>query len=135
MYTGQPFTPRTSNVDLNLGEANRPDRIAKGRLKDRTPDRWFDLAAFPVVPRGSYRMGNSGRNILDGPGMIALNVSLMKKFRIREKDFVQFRGEAFNLTNHPNFHQPNNNVNAINGAVITQADPARLFQFGLRYQF
>jgi hypothetical protein len=29
---------------------------------------WFDLAAFPIVQRGSYRFGNAGRNILDGLG-------------------------------------------------------------------
>jgi hypothetical protein len=133
MYTGQPFTPRTSNVDLNLGDANRPDRIAKGRLANRTPERWFGLDAFPVAPRGSYRMGTSGRNILDGPGVVTVNVSLMRKFRIHERDYVQFRCEAFNVSNHPNFRQPNNNVNAINGGVITQADPARVLQFGLKY--
>ena len=45
-YSGQPFTPQVANVNLNLGEANLPDRIANGRLDSRSPERWFDIAAF-----------------------------------------------------------------------------------------
>ncbi len=135
MYTGQPFTPKTSNVDLNLGEANRPDRIAKGRLEDPTPERWFDLSAFPVVPVGAYRMGSSGRNILDGPGSVSVNVSLARRFQVGERANAQFRCEAFNVLNHANLDLPNVNVNAVNGGVITGAAPARVLQFGLRYQF
>ena len=59
----------------------------------------------------------------------------MRKFRIHERDYVQSRFEAFNVSIHPRFRQPNNNVNVINGAVIAQADPARVLQSGLKYQF
>ena len=135
LYTGQPFTPKTSNVDLNLGEANRPDRIRQGRLEVRTPGRWFDLSAFPVVPLGSYRMGTSGRNILDGPGAVNANLSLSKRVNIREHGSVQFRWEAYNFINHANLNLPNVNVNAVNGGIITGAAAARVIQFGLRYQF
>ncbi|MFB3830104.1 MAG: hypothetical protein ACE15B_25275, partial [Bryobacteraceae bacterium] len=135
LYTGQPFTPHVSNVDLNLGDANRPDRIRKGTLENPSPRRWFDLDAFPEVPRGSYRMGSSGRNILDGPGFVGMNVSLMRKFRLRERGFFQFRAEAFNVSNHANFKLPNNDVNAVNGGVISSANAARILQFGLKYQF
>lgn len=135
MYTGQPFTPRVSNVQLDQGEANRPDRIAKGRLDQRGPERWFDLSAFPVVPLNSFRMGNSGRNILDGPGFVSLNTSLLKRFYITERTFLQFRAEAYNVLNHTNFRLPRNYVNAPNAATITDADPARLIQFGLKYYF
>ena len=135
MYTGQPFTPKVSNVDLNLGEANRPDRIAKGRLDVRTPELWFDLAAFQPVPLGAYRFGNSGRNILDGPASISINLSLARRLRFGERSSMQFRAEAFNMPNHANLQLPEENVNAINGGVITQAGQARVFQFGLRCQF
>jgi hypothetical protein len=134
-YTGQPFTPRVSGADTTQGEANRPDRIAKGTIADPTPELWFDKTAFPLVPRGSFRMGNSGRNILDAPGRMALNFALMKNFRFRERDSLQFRWEAFNATNHTSFDIPNVNVNALNGGTITNADGARSMQFGLRYQF
>jgi hypothetical protein len=135
MYTGQPFTPQTSNADLNNGEANRPDRLAKGRLDVRTPERWFDTSAFRPVPLGAYRYGNSGRGILDGPGFVALNAGLSRRFSIREKSSLQFRWEAFNITNHTNFRMPNTSVNAPTGATITQANPARTMQVALRFQF
>lgn len=82
--TGRPFTPRTSTTNLNLGGAIRPDRIAKGTLPDRTPDRWFDLSAFPPVPVGTLGYGNSGRNILDDPGDAGIKLSVIKNTRWRE---------------------------------------------------
>jgi hypothetical protein len=134
-HTGAPFTPKVSNVDLSLGESNRPDRIANGRLDARTPERWYDLAAFVPIPTGSYRTGNSGRNILDGPGQIVTNASLMKRFWIRENVWAQFRWEVFNVLNHANLNLPNQNVNAANGGTITQADAGRVMQLGLKIGF
>ncbi len=95
---------------------------------------WFDLTAFPTVPTGSFRYGNSGRNVLDGPGYIALNASLMKNFRL-ERGTLQFRWEAFNASNHTNFNLPVTFVNQSNGATITRAAAARTMQVALRYQF
>ena len=38
--------------------------------------------AFPVVPVGSYRFSSSGRNIVDGPGTVVVNLSLSEQIRI-----------------------------------------------------
>ncbi len=133
--TGQPLTPITSNFNLNLGSAIRPDRLAKGTVPNPTPDRWFDVSAFSVVPNGSYRFGSSGRNILDGPGFVGVNLSLHKNIKIRERDQLQFRWEVFNVFNHANFSLPNTAVNAITGSTIVRAGASRTMQFGLRYQF
>jgi hypothetical protein len=135
IYSGQPFTPQTSNVQLDQGEANRPDRIAFGTLPNPTPDRWFDITAFPVVPTGSYRFGNSGRNILNGPGMIQINCGLMKQLPLDEHRAFQLRVEAFDVPNHPNFDLPNVNVNAVNGGTITSASDGRLVQVALKFIF
>jgi hypothetical protein len=135
MYSGQPFTPRVQNASLNLGDANRPDRVASGQLPDPGPDAWFDLSAFPPVPRGSYRFGNAGRNILDGPGQINLNLAVVRNFRVRERGNLQFRWEAFNATNHTNFRLPVNNLSLANAGTITGANSSRSMQFGLRCQF
>lgn len=134
-YTGQPFTPQISGANLALGEANRSDRIGKGTLANPTPDGWFDLSAFPPVPDGAFRFGNSGRNILDGPGMIAMNTSFSRNFAIRERARLQFRWEVFNIFNRANYGVPNVNVNAPNGGTITTASNARLMQFALRLSF
>jgi hypothetical protein len=135
IYSGQPFTPRVSNVQLDQGEANRPDRIAKGVLDNPTPDLWFDLRAFPVVPLGAFRMGNAGRNVLDGPGFVGVNFALLKRVRVAEGHSLQFRWEVFNVANHANLLLPNNNVNAAQGGTITEASAPRSMQLGLKYIF
>jgi hypothetical protein len=126
--TGQPFTPISSGFNLNLGQAIRPDRLRKGTAPNPTPERWFDLSAFSVVPSGSYRFGTSGRNILDGPGFLGMNLSLSKNMQIRERGRLQFRWEAFNVFNHPKF-------STVTGGTITSASSGRSMQLGLRYSF
>jgi hypothetical protein len=133
--TGPPLTVKSSNVQLDQGEANRPDRIAKGTLSNPQPEMWYDRTAFPLVPTGAYHPGTSGRNVLDGPGLIDMNVSIIKRMRIRERYTVQLRCEAFNALNHANFNLPNQNANAPAGGTITAAKEPRLVQFGIRVQF
>jgi hypothetical protein len=135
LYTGQPFTPRVSNANLNLGEANRPDRIAKGTLAAQSVDSWFNLAAFPVVPPGAFRFGDSGRNILDGPGSATVNAALMKNFKFGERRRLQLRCEAVNVLNHANFGLPVNFVDAQNAGRILTADAGRTMQMAVRLQF
>jgi hypothetical protein len=135
LYSGAPFTPTVTSANLNLGEASRPNRIGKGTLADPTPNLWFDVADFPQVPQGSFTFGNSGRNILDGDGLIQFNLSLLKNFTIRERQKVQFRWEVFNISNHANFALPTNAVNAVNAGTVVSASNSRLEQFGLRYDF
>jgi len=134
-YTGAPFTPQVSNVNLNLGQANRPNRIAKGTLPNSSPTAWFNLSAFPAVPTGTYKFGDSGRNILDGPGLESINVALYRNLPIRERFTVQVRWEAFNVLNHANLNIPIVYVNQVNGGTITGAGDGRSMQFGLRLKF
>ena len=118
-HTGPPFTPNLTNINLALGGAFHPDRILNGTVPNPSVQNWFNLAAFPVVPAGQYRMGTSGRNILDGPGMMALNFSLLRNMQIRERQQLQFRWEVFNATNHPNFGLPVPSVNTVTVGTIT----------------
>jgi hypothetical protein len=135
IYSGQPFTPRVAAVNFQNGEATRPDRLAKGAVENPTVDRWFDRSAFVPVPTGSYRFGNSGRNILDGPGTIILNASLSRRIRFGESRAIQFRVEAFNLPNHPNFGLPENNVDTAIAGTIRRAKNSRNLQMSLRLEF
>src|SRR5258708_25539264 len=121
IYTGPPFTPKLGTFDYTNGGASRPDRLAKGMLDNPTVDQWFDRTVFPAVPVGSYRFGTSGRNILDGPGTIAINMSLSRRIRFYESKSVQFRVESFNLPNHPNFNLPENRGDIISGGTIHKA--------------
>ena len=135
IYSGPPFTPRVANYNYTNGEASRPDRIAKGAVSNPSPDLWFDRTAFPVVPLGAYRFGNSGRNILDGPGSIVINTSISRRIRFAENRSFQFRLEVFNLPNHPNFNLPENNVDVATGGTINRAKNNRNLQMGLRLEF
>ena len=134
-HTGVPFTPQVTNANLNLGEATRPNRIAKGTLSNPSVKDWYNLAAFPAVPTGTYSFGNSGRNILDAPGLIGINLALYRNFAVREKNNLQFRWEVFNVLNHANPGVPVTAVNAPNAGAITAAGASRQMQVALRYAF
>jgi hypothetical protein len=102
--------------------------------KDRQSiDRWFDLAAFTTQAQFTY--GNSGRNILDGPGNRNVDLSLAKSFAVTEKVRVQFRAESFNATNTANFGFPSANINAAGVGTITSAAEPRRVQFALKAVF
>lgn len=135
LYTGQPFTAKVANFNFTNGEASRPDRRSKGTLANPNVDQWFDRTAFPVVPTGAYRFGSSGRNILDGPGTVMVNLSVSRRFALRERMALQLRLESFNLPNHPNFNLPENRVDILSGGTITRAKNNRNFQLGARLEF
>lgn len=135
MSSGQPFTPVVANSSIDRGEADRPDRIANGALANPTPALWFDTKAFVPVPTGSYRVGTSGRNILDGPGYVGLNVALSRQFRLNERRSFQLRWEVFNVANHTNFLLPNTSVDVAAGGGISSTYDARVMQIGLKYLF
>lgn len=133
--SGPPFTPMLSTANQNLGESIRPNRIATGTVPNPNPSRWFDVSAFPVVPDNSYAFGNSGRDILDAPGAIQINLALDRNFTVREQNKIQFRWEVFNALNHANFALPAYYVNAPNCATLTSAGNPRTMQLALRYSF
>lgn len=134
-YSGPPFTPKMGSFDYTNGGASRPDRITSGKLDTPTVEQWFDRAAFPAVPLGAFRFGTSGRNVLDGPGTINLNLSLSKRIRFGESRSLQLRAESFNLPNHPNFNLPENRVDILSGGVISRAKNNRILQMGARLEF
>jgi hypothetical protein len=109
LRSGLPFTV-TQNVGVqSTGTGNRPNRICDGRLDNPTIDRWFDTSCFvpPADTTGTY--GDSGRNILRGPGQFNIDASLIKNTRIGRFN-TQIRLEAFNVLNHPQFAQPNGQI-------------------------
>jgi len=135
LQTGLPFTVNSGGGITNAGGADRPNRIGDGNLPSsrQSIDRWFDLAAFATQAQFTY--GNSGRNILDGPGNRNLDLSLAKSFALTEKFRLQFRAEAFNATNTANFGFPGANLNAAGIGTITNAEEPRRVQFALKMIF
>jgi hypothetical protein len=68
----------------------------------------FNPAAFTPPPTG--QLGDFGRNVLRGFGAWQADVAFQRQFRLTEKVGLRFRGEFFNLFNHPNFGPPDNNL-------------------------
>jgi hypothetical protein len=112
--TGEYLTPSFSGTDPSNTNTigGIPDRIRNGNLpsSERTISRWFDATAFVPPPANSARFGNSGKDIIRGPGRQVMNAGLFKSFKPTERLAVRFQATYQNLFNHPNFGNPNLNV-------------------------
>jgi hypothetical protein len=153
MQTGAPGTLSIGGVDnagTGAGGYDRPIYTGGSPYaSNRTPSRWLNLSAFTEAPPGQF--GNVGRNTIEGPGIFGLDTEVHKQFRMpyKEGHTLQFRVEAFNVLNHPNWGMPN--LNILSGAaqpglpgtvahqgfgVITSTSTAmRQMQLGLKYSF
>ncbi len=144
LQTGSPFgpiIPLLADGSGSLLAYDRPDLVPGQAiaLDNPTPELFFNKAAFVRHPRG---FGNAGRNIIKAPGFRNLDFSLTKNTPIRESVNLQFRAEAFNVLNHPNFSQPNNTVTSADFGRITTTravrgdlGSSRQIQFGLKLTF
>lgn len=134
LRTGLPFDVSYPCDPQNSATPNRGDRVASGKVANPTIDRWFDQCAF--VPSAPGVFGNTGRNVLYGPGTRNFDFILAKQFVLPWEGYrVQFRFESFNFTNTPKFGQPSGALRAPATATISQADDPRRIQFGLKYVF
>jgi hypothetical protein len=75
-----------------------------------------------LVPPAAGTFGNLGRNVFRGTGFTNLDLSLSKTWKFKERLNAQFRAEAFNLTNHPNFANPWGGTSGYGSGVT--ADPS-----------
>jgi len=142
-FSGTPFTVTASGASLNMpGNLQTADlvktSVAKlGKVGD--DGTWFDTSAF-ARPTG-VRFGNVGRNTLRGPTRVNTDLSLFRTFRLTEQFNLQFRAEAFNLSNTPHFGNPNGNANSSNFGKILSTDSglalgrSREYRFGFRLGF
>ncbi len=135
LQSGSPFTPTTGRDIANVGTTTRPDRNGPGTVPNPGILQWFDASVFSNP--ANFTFGNSGVNILRGPGSQTLDAILSKDFPLgSDSRRLQFRFEAFNVFNHANFGQPNANINqpAQVGRIFA-AGPARILQVALKVSF
>ncbi len=141
VQTGNPLSVRgANNFALNWPNLLR-DPTLKG--DNRSVKKWFDTTAFANPP--DFVVGNAPRTLPNtrGPGMINMDMSAFKKFRIMERSVLEFRAEAFNFLNHVNLNNPGTgfspNRQGVNTSasfgVITSSMKARSIQLGLRLTF
>ncbi len=145
--SGYPFTVFSPIDYSNTGSGSpRPDRTCSGVLSNPTITRWFDSSCFTTdalaaVQFTNPRFGNSGRNILTGPGLVNMDLSVLKRFHVVERLSGEFLVQAFNLFNHPNFGTPDSVVNDGTTGQIFTTVPAgvtgsnRELQIALRFNF
>jgi hypothetical protein len=150
LATGLPFSVfATSGVQCGCTSNDmRADLIGDPNLpkSQRSVTDWFNKAAFKdpqsyqVDPSGNVTLGqygNSERDLIVGPGYTNLDFSMFKKFKIKEKAEVQFRGEFFNIFNNVNFYNPTsaNNATWQTGGLITKSHDPRIGQVALKIVF
>jgi hypothetical protein len=143
-FVGRPFNVTASSSALNAPDAGTQtaDLVKPTVEKVGTVEQFFDKTAFAPVTRRTGTnadWGTFGRNVLRGPGVVNLDLSLFRDFTITEALRLQFRGEAFNISNTPHFNPPNGSVNSNAFMNITSSlgglggdAPNRSLRFGLR---
>ncbi len=94
---------------------------------------YLNPSAFSLPDLGAN--GNIGRNSLRGPRTWAFDVALSRIFQIREGQKLEFRAEAFNLTNSFRPGNPNAIFSSNTFGVIRTSDDPRIMQFALKYVF
>lgn len=143
LQSGLVFTPRTGfsrSSDGTGGASDRPNLAPGADPHDAVlgkPEQWFDPTIFTLPPNGT--LGNAGRNILIGPDLATVDVSIFRMIGVASGMRVQLRGEVFNVFNRANFGLPSNIVFNSNGTqrgaagrIANTATTSRQAQLGLK---
>ena len=136
IQSGTPFTATLNFDNANSGTVSYPNRVCGGAAANPTVTKWFDTSCFVAPP--TYIFGNEGRNSLRAPGRNSMNFGLHRRFPLhfREGMGLEFRAEAFNLFNHPQFSRPAAVFgNAGYAAITSTAVANRQMQVALRLEF
>jgi hypothetical protein len=114
--------------------SQRPDLVNPNPYNNRDSlTNYFNVSAFALPAAG--KNGTMGRNNVVGPNTWGLDMALSRTFQVREGQRLEFRAEAFNLTNSLRKGNPGLTLNTNTfGQITTAADP-RIMQFALKYVF
>jgi hypothetical protein len=115
----------------------RPNVSKDPRLSgsERSLNRWYDVSAFSLPAQ--YTIGNAGRGLVQGPGLINFDLNIAKRFALpwREGMFIEYRAEFYNFFNTPNFADPNMSIGTATAGRITAARNERQGQMALKFYF
>jgi hypothetical protein len=146
LQNGTPF-----NLNVNGNPGNRPDVIGTPSVTiDHSTGQGIvtgDFSSPPLNASGIYsRPGTLGRNAVVGPGYHSWDTGMMKDFTFAERYKAEFRVDAFNLLNHPQFQNasfyddvanftPVNGITTTTNNAQTRFSSARQLQFAFRFTF
>jgi len=140
MQTGIPLALTTTNTAFAGNAVLRPNNNGRSARFEGAPQtrlaRFFDTSVFSQP--APFTFGNVSRTLPDvrGPGLRSLDFSIFKNINFREGVYLQFRSEAFNLTNTPEFNNPETNLQSpAFGRITSQRNRSRQVQFALRLVF
>jgi hypothetical protein len=137
--TGSPFTPYmlvnnsyalSSNMLWYPNVVGDPTAVSGGQ----NIYSWFNTNAFASPAPGTF--GNMGRNIVYGPGLTSINMSLIKTFNITERMKLDFSANATNVVNHPSFALPDKVIGPGHKGQITGTSVgARQMELVAKFRF
>jgi Carboxypeptidase regulatory-like domain len=144
IYTLQAGLPFSVTVDGNPN-STRADLVGKPGINPGNLTDYINAAAFAVPATTKYgdgsttfnAPGTAGRDILRGPGLSNIDLSIFKNFHVTERMNLEFRFQAYNATNTPHFGNPNADFSQGNFGTITTTLPFsyRQCELGLRLTF
>lgn len=141
--TGTPLLLTAANNSNAFSDGERPNNngtsaLLGGSIIDRVNNhQYFNTSVFSQPD--AFTFGTTSRTLPDvrAPGIRNLDLSMFKNFKPMERLTVQFRAEAFNVTNTVQFAAPGTGLNtpATFGVISGQANSPRQMQFGLKLLF
>jgi Carboxypeptidase regulatory-like domain len=126
LVVAPPNTPVTSG-------GQRLDQILASPYGDKSFDNYLNRAAFQLPALGTF--GNMGRLNVAGPGIWTIDMAVSRSLQVREGQRVEFRAEAFNVTNHFQKGNPVADFSSPTFGRILTAGAPRIMQFALKYVF
>jgi Carboxypeptidase regulatory-like domain len=142
VQSGAPFTVNLSSAagqdvaHIGLVGGNnleRPNLIGDPNSGPQTASEWFNTAAFALPAQNTF--GDAGRNVVTGPGLADLDLSLQKEQVLHDRVRLQLRFDVYNSLNHANFALPGRIFGAANFGVISSAGDAREMQAAIKVIF
>lgn len=149
--TGQALNISAPTATLNApSNSNNPNYLGSGplpvsgtvnfRATGRNQPTWFDTTVFQAPAAATF--GNVGRNAFTGPGFFNLDLSLFRRFAVKERVTLELRAESYNFSNTPQYPNPDGGFGNATFGQITNAGigssadgGSRQVQFGLRILF
>jgi hypothetical protein len=137
LHTGFPLTISADDASGTNSRGSRANCLAPPHVfgEMNSPKggyQWFDPNSYG--PEAPHTFGTCGVGTVRGPGLHTFDMSLNKFFNFTERQKLQFRAEAINLTNTPILTAPNTGVGS-NLGLLQGSEGARQLQFALKYIF
>lgn len=144
--SGLYFTPRVlgGGLDISRGVSGslRANAVTgqSVALSNPTTAEWFNTAAFcapgpTCVNQAGAAFGDAGRNIIEGPGQVTLDMALNKTFQIKDFRALDLRFSASNVFNNVHFTSINTVVNSLTFGEVTGTGTMRRVTMTARFRF